>query len=130
SQVKSRKGLVSNQLRPALTDAIAVSGAEARPWVPSETAVQAMGRIRVDNAWRKRSLKRGGSRTRIELGAVEPAGPEIEDDLLELHQVIGRRACSRSSSSPALPSCGTSIDSEAFIPVAESRMPARAASVD
>ena len=53
-------------------------------------AAEAMRRILVESARRRESLKRGGDRQRLELGAVEPAiaiaAPD--EDVLALHQAL------------------------------------------
>ena len=51
-------------------------------------AAEAMRRILIHNAERKRSLKRGGDRTRIELSEVQPAIRPPEDDLLALNDAL------------------------------------------
>src|ERR1700720_3123502 len=47
-------------------------------------AAEAMRRILVDNARRKRAEKRGGDRVRQELDPSQIAAPELADDLLAL----------------------------------------------
>lgn len=51
-------------------------------------AAEAMRRILVENARRKRSLKRGGDLQRVELGDVEIATPDIKHDLLVLDESL------------------------------------------
>ena len=55
-------------------------------------AATAIRRILVDNARRKRSLKRGGDRARIDLDLVQPTLPEPREDLLALDEALGRLA--------------------------------------
>ncbi len=58
-------------------------------------AAQAMRRILVENARRKKSLKRGGGRERIPLAEDEIAPPETHDNLIALDEALGRLAESR-----------------------------------
>jgi RNA polymerase sigma factor (TIGR02999 family) len=51
-----------------------------------------MRRILVDNVRRKRSLKRGGQRSRQDLDEVQPAAPEPHEDLLALDQALNKLA--------------------------------------
>jgi RNA polymerase sigma factor (TIGR02999 family) len=53
-------------------------------------AAEAMRRILVENVRRKRSLKRGGGRTREELDEVQPAAPEPDEDLLALDRLAAK----------------------------------------
>jgi len=55
-------------------------------------AAEAMRRILVENARRKRSLKRGGDRVRQDLDVVHLAAPELGDDLLALDDALSRLA--------------------------------------
>jgi len=55
-------------------------------------AAEAMRRILVENARRKRSLKRGGDRARQELVEAELAAPEPREDLLALDEALDRLA--------------------------------------
>ena len=55
-------------------------------------AAEAMRRILVENARRKRSLKRGGGRAREEADVVELAAPEPVEDLLALDEALDRLA--------------------------------------
>jgi RNA polymerase sigma factor (TIGR02999 family) len=55
-------------------------------------AAEAMRRILVENARRKKSLKRGGDRERLELDRLQPATPEIQEDLLALDEALNRLA--------------------------------------
>ena len=51
-------------------------------------AAEAMRRILVENARRKRTLKRGGARVRRELEEAELAAPEPREDLLALDEAL------------------------------------------
>jgi RNA polymerase sigma factor (TIGR02999 family) len=55
-------------------------------------AAEAMRRILVENARRKRSLKRGGDLARRDLVEVRLATPEFADDLLALDEALSRLA--------------------------------------
>jgi RNA polymerase sigma factor (TIGR02999 family) len=55
-------------------------------------AAEAMRRILVENARRKRSLKRGGGRAREELDEVQLAAPEPVEDLLALDEALEKLA--------------------------------------
>src|SRR5262245_50671104 len=55
-------------------------------------AAEAMRRILVEKARRKRSLKRGGDLTRQELREAELAAPEPREDLLALDEAFDRLA--------------------------------------
>jgi len=55
-------------------------------------AAEAMRRILIDNAHRKKSLKRGGNRKRVELSDVEPAIRPPEDDLIALSEALDQLA--------------------------------------
>jgi RNA polymerase sigma factor (TIGR02999 family) len=55
-------------------------------------AAEAMRRILVDQARRKRSRKRGGDLARREIDGVEIALPEIPEDLLALDEALTRLA--------------------------------------
>ena len=55
-------------------------------------AAEAMRRILVENARRKRSLKRGGGLVRHDLDEVQLAVPELGDDLLALDEALTRLA--------------------------------------
>ncbi|MCA9071108.1 MAG: RNA polymerase subunit sigma, partial [Planctomycetaceae bacterium] len=46
----------------------------------------------VDNALRKKSLKRGGDRNRVDVADVEPAVPPPRDDLLALNEALDQLA--------------------------------------
>jgi len=51
-----------------------------------------MRRILVENARRKMRKKRGGERVRVDLEAVAPAAPSLDDDLLDLDEALTRLA--------------------------------------
>ena len=55
-------------------------------------AAEAMRRILVDNAYRKKSLKRGGNRKRLDLDDIDPAIQPEDDDLLALDEALSRLA--------------------------------------
>jgi RNA polymerase sigma factor (TIGR02999 family) len=55
-------------------------------------AAEAMRRILVDNAHRKKALKRGGSGKRVELSDVDPAVLPTEDDLIALNEAVDQLA--------------------------------------
>ena len=53
---------------------------------------EAMRRILIDAARRKRSLKQGGDRRRVDLADVEPAAGTPDLDLIALDEALGRLA--------------------------------------
>jgi RNA polymerase sigma factor (TIGR02999 family) len=53
-------------------------------------AAEAMRRILVDNARRKKRLKRGGEQARVELELGEIAAPEIHEDLIALDEALAK----------------------------------------
>ncbi len=55
-------------------------------------AAESMRRILVDNALRKKTLKRGGDRNREDLGDVAPAIEPPEDDLIALSEALDQLA--------------------------------------
>jgi RNA polymerase sigma factor (TIGR02999 family) len=55
-------------------------------------AAEAMRRILVENARRKKALRRGGDRQRLELDRAEPAAPRLSDDLLALDEALEKLA--------------------------------------
>jgi RNA polymerase sigma factor (TIGR02999 family) len=55
-------------------------------------AAEAMRRILVEAARRKRRLKHGGGLVRLELDDVLPAAPELNEDLLALDEALTRLA--------------------------------------
>jgi RNA polymerase sigma factor (TIGR02999 family) len=72
-------------------------GAEnARPWSGRghffAACAEAMRRILVESARRKRSLKRGGGRPRQDLDDVPLAGPPVREDLLALDEALTKLA--------------------------------------
>jgi RNA polymerase sigma factor (TIGR02999 family) len=70
--------------------------AQARRWDSRghffAAAAEAMRRILVENARRKRSYKRGGGLVRHDLDEVQLAVPELGDDLLALDEALARLA--------------------------------------
>jgi RNA polymerase sigma factor (TIGR02999 family) len=55
-------------------------------------AAEAMRRILVENARRKRSQKRGGNLVRLDLADVQVAAPEIHPDVLALDEALTKLA--------------------------------------
>jgi len=55
-------------------------------------AAEAMRRILVDRARRRRRARHGGDRDRVPLADAEPAAPAPTDDLLALHEALERFA--------------------------------------
>jgi RNA polymerase sigma factor (TIGR02999 family) len=55
-------------------------------------AAEAMRRILVENARRKTRKKRGAERARVDLEAVAPTAPSVDDDLLDLDDALTRLA--------------------------------------
>jgi RNA polymerase sigma factor (TIGR02999 family) len=55
-------------------------------------AAEAMRRILVENARRKMRKKRGGERVRLDMDAVAPAAPPLDEDLLDLDDALTRLA--------------------------------------
>ncbi len=51
-------------------------------------AAEAMRRILVENARRKRAVKRGGDQSRVELDQLEIATLDVSDDLLALDEAL------------------------------------------
>jgi RNA polymerase sigma factor (TIGR02999 family) len=51
-------------------------------------AAEAMRRILVENARRKRARMRGGDREKVDLNVVEPAAPRISEDVLALNEAL------------------------------------------
>lgn len=51
-------------------------------------AAEAMRRVLVDNALRKKSLKRGGDQQRLDVAEVDPAMPAPREDLLALNDAL------------------------------------------
>jgi RNA polymerase sigma factor (TIGR02999 family) len=73
-----------------------VGGEDAGQWSSRghffAAAAEAMRRILVDNARRKRRHKRGGDRVRQDLDPADIVAPEASDDLLALDDALGRLA--------------------------------------
>jgi RNA polymerase sigma factor (TIGR02999 family) len=73
-----------------------VGGDQAPPWDGRghffSAAAEAMRRILVENARRKRSLKHGGGCSRQELDSGLIAAPEADNDLLALDEALTRLA--------------------------------------
>jgi RNA polymerase sigma factor (TIGR02999 family) len=55
-------------------------------------AAEAMRRILIENARRKKSLKGGGGRARQDLDGLQLAMPEVREDVLALDEALGRLA--------------------------------------
>jgi RNA polymerase sigma factor (TIGR02999 family) len=55
-------------------------------------AAEAMRRILVDSALRKKSLKRGGDRQRLDIADIEPAVPPPREDLVSLNEALDKLA--------------------------------------
>jgi RNA polymerase sigma factor (TIGR02999 family) len=55
-------------------------------------AAEAMRRILIDNARRKHALRHGGGQERVNLETAELAAPGSDDELLEVHEALGRFA--------------------------------------
>jgi RNA polymerase sigma factor (TIGR02999 family) len=55
-------------------------------------AAEAMRRILIDNARRKRALRHGGGQQRVELESVELAGPGSDEELLVVNEALDRLA--------------------------------------
>ena len=76
-------------------------GDEAESWTSRGhffgAAAEAMRRILVENARRKKSPKHGGDRQRIGLTDADPALEEPSDDLLALDEALSRLAASEPS---------------------------------
>jgi RNA polymerase sigma factor (TIGR02999 family) len=51
-------------------------------------AAEAMRRLLVENARRKKAIQRGGGRERVELSLVEPESPRISEDVLALNEAL------------------------------------------
>jgi RNA polymerase sigma factor (TIGR02999 family) len=71
-------------------------GGEPPPWNGKghffAAAAEAMRRILVENARRKRSHKHGGDRVRLDVDQVQPATSEPQEDLLALDEALTRLA--------------------------------------
>lgn len=55
-------------------------------------AAEAMRRILIDNARRKRALRHGGGQARVDIHEVEIAAPGSEDELLAVHEALEKLA--------------------------------------
>src|SRR5262245_42247179 len=55
-------------------------------------AAEAMRRILVENARRKRALKRGGEQVRHDVAELPIAAPDTDDNLLAVHEALDRLA--------------------------------------
>jgi RNA polymerase sigma factor (TIGR02999 family) len=55
-------------------------------------AAEAMRRILVEHARRKKALRRGGDHLRVAFEAVEPAAPRISEDVLALDEALEKLA--------------------------------------
>jgi len=55
-------------------------------------AAEAMRRILIDNARRKRALRHGGNRQRLDIGDIEIAAPAKEDELLAVNDALEKFA--------------------------------------
>lgn len=73
-----------------------VGGDRVRPWAGQThffaAAAEAMRRILIDQARRKRSVKRGGALRRQALDDVEPGLPERAEELLSLDEALAKFA--------------------------------------
>ena len=55
-------------------------------------AAEAMRRILIDRARHKRALRHGGGQERVDIQAVEVAGPEDDEQLLAVHEALDKLA--------------------------------------
>ena len=74
-----------------------LGGAENLPWENRAhffgAAAEAMRRILIDNARRKRALRHGGGQQRLNLDDIDvAAGSEDDDQLLEVHEALDKFA--------------------------------------
>ncbi len=72
-------------------------------------AAEAMRRILIDNARRKRALRHGGGQQRVELNKLDLASPTADDQLLAVNDALDKLACaeqSRSRTGQAALFCG------------------------
>src|SRR6185295_15231564 len=53
-------------------------------------AAEAMRRILIDNARRKRALRHGGGQARVDIHDIEIAAARSEDELLEVHEALDK----------------------------------------
>jgi RNA polymerase sigma factor (TIGR02999 family) len=56
------------------------------------TASEAMRRILIDRARRKRTERHGGGYVRVELDGFDPAAPDADDQLLAVHEAVDKLA--------------------------------------
>jgi RNA polymerase sigma factor (TIGR02999 family) len=56
------------------------------------TAAEAMRRILIDNARRKRALRHGGGHERVDIQQIDLASPEADDQLLALSEALDKLA--------------------------------------
>jgi len=56
-------------------------------------ASEAMRRILIDRARRKRTQRHGGRYRRVDLEGFDPAAPEADDSFLAVHEVLDKFAC-------------------------------------
>jgi RNA polymerase sigma factor (TIGR02999 family) len=73
-----------------------LGGAEGQPWQSRAhffgAAAEAMRRILIDNARRKRALRHGGGQARLDVAELEIAAPQDEESLLALDEALGKLA--------------------------------------
>jgi RNA polymerase sigma factor (TIGR02999 family) len=55
-------------------------------------AAEAMRRILIESARRKKALRRGGDRQQLDLDLAEPAAPRLSEDLVALDEALGKLA--------------------------------------
>jgi RNA polymerase sigma factor (TIGR02999 family) len=60
-------------------------------------AAEAMRRILIDQARRKKAQRHGGDRQRVELDALDPEAPSVSDDLLALDEALDKLAAKDSA---------------------------------
>ena len=60
-------------------------------------AAEAMRRILIDNARRKRAVRHGGGQQRIDLDKVDLASPSVDDELLAVNEAIDKLAAQNKS---------------------------------
>jgi RNA polymerase sigma factor (TIGR02999 family) len=73
-----------------------IAGEAGQDWANQKhffgAAAEAMRRILVENARRKRAMKRGGALARLDVAEVPIAVPETDDHLLDVHEALDRLA--------------------------------------
>jgi RNA polymerase sigma factor (TIGR02999 family) len=71
-----------------------VNAQEVQPWKSRGhffgAAAEAMRRILIESARRRRALRRGGDREKLDLSLVEPAAPRLSDDVLALSDALDK----------------------------------------